>query len=206
MKKFFRKLLKWVLALLVIFGGLYLARKPILRGIGNFLIHEDTLQPVDATFVLSGGVIERTEEAARMFPEHTPVIYATGANRSGALQAMGINLTDAEVGRKVLWDLGVDSAAVKVIQRGTSTYEESEEILGFASAEGLKRIMIISSKFHTRRVSSVFRRKFRSLGIEVIVRGAPPATYDTQQWWQHEESLIFVFNEYAKLLYYAWKY
>ena len=121
---------------------------------------------------------------------------------------MDLTLNDALVGQKALWDEGVDSAAVQPLQRGTSTFEESEEILGYSVAEGYRSIIVVSSKFHTRRIRSVFKDKFKAEGIDVVVIGANPApdTYTIDEWWLDEQGLIFVNNEYVKSVYYWLRY
>ncbi|MEM9986912.1 MAG: YdcF family protein [Bacteroidota bacterium] len=148
-------------------------------------------------------------KAAELYQQGlSPVLVVTGENINPTLQALDIELIDAIVGQQALFDLGVDSAAVKVLPRGTNTFEESEEILGFSLAEGYRRIMVVSSKFHTRRIQRTFHKKFHAEGIEVRVIGAEPPedTYLVDEWWKSEGGLIFVNNEYLKLIYYAWKY
>lgn len=206
MKKFFRRLTRFLIVSILLIGILYLTRIPILRGIGNFLIREDTSQKVEAAFILSGSVIERSKEALKVYRMDSPLLICTGESISPDLEAFGYIRTDAELTRDALLRQGVDSLDIKILKQGTSTWEESEEILGYAFAQGYKRIMVISSKFHTRRIASVFKKKFREKEIEVVVRGADPINYDTNSWWQEEEGMIFVTNEYLKLLYYAWKY
>ncbi|MEM6800732.1 MAG: YdcF family protein [Bacteroidota bacterium] len=206
MKKFFRRLARFLIVMILLFGGLYLARVPILKAVGNFLIREDTSQKVEAAFILSGSVIERSKEALKVYRLDSPLLICMGESISPDLEAFGYIRSDAELMQDALLRLGVDSLDIKVLKQGTSTWEESEEILGYAFAKGYKRIMIISSKFHTRRIASVFKKKFREKEIEVVVRGADPIKYDTDSWWQEEAGMIFVTNEYLKLLYYAWKY
>jgi len=206
MKKFLSRLTKILLGFILLFGIIYLARNPILRGIGNYLIVEDTSQSVDAAFILSGSVIERTQEAMKAYRIEAPILICMGETISSDLKAYGVIRTDAELERDALIRQGADSMDVRMLKRGTSTFEESEEILGYAFAEDFDRIMIISSKFHTRRIDKVFRDKFRERGIEIVIRGSDPISYKTDTWWQEESGMIFVTNEYLKLLYYAYKY
>ena len=204
-----KQLRKWgirlgILVLMV--AALYLARRPILRGFGAFLEKTDGPIQVDAAFVLSGAAEERTAKALELYPRFTEKIVTTGEMVSQALQALGQEYTSAEVMRDALLAGGVDSADVFILPKGTSTFEESEHILGYALAAGMKRIMIVSSLHHTRRIHNVFTRKFRQEGIEVIIQGADPIEYDPDTWWLDEEGLLMVTNEYIKLVYYWWRY
>ncbi|TAE52715.1 MAG: YdcF family protein [Bacteroidetes bacterium] len=207
MPKRLRKILLWILVPGLLGAGLYLARFPILKGIGSFLIREDMPVNADAIFVLSGDADERCRAAAELFRRGLAArIVTTGSNTSSALRALQMDIPDAELGAMALQKAGIDSAAVGILPLGSSTKEEADAILGYAQAAGLKRVIIVTSRFHTRRTASVFKSLFRKNGIEAVICGAAPYDYDENRWWESEKSLIFVNNEYVKLLYYAWKY
>lgn len=206
MKPFKKLLVFFGILLLVLVLG-YLLRAPILRGVGNFLVSEDEINRVDAIFMLSGGPSERAQEAAAIYKRgHTPIVITTGSGERDALKIMGISMTDAELGKNALVQLGVPDSLVRTLKQGTSTFEEAEQILGYAQQVGYTRIGIVTSKFHTRRTRWTFRKRFQGSGIDVFTVGAPPETYNLSRWWEYEESLIFVNNEYVKLLYYFWAY
>ena len=73
-------------------------------------------------------------------------------------------------------------------------------------AAGYERVLVISSLFHLRRIGQVFEAPFAQEGITVLLHGAPSDQFDEARWWQYEEGLIMLNNEYVKLLYYAWRY
>ena len=197
-----------LLAIPIIVGILlYLFRIQLLQFVGNFLIKEDTTVKVDAAYILSGNNLERSMEAAELWKMgYFPAVYPMGANINGNLEIIGQELADAQLIQLSLIQLGVAPEQITIIEEGTSTLEESEAILGNAKARGYKRIMIITSKFHTRRTRGVFRKKFEQAGINVFIKGANPIHYELDRWWEAEEGLIFVNNEYVKLLYYALMY
>ncbi len=206
--KFFRGVLIFlaVMTALALIGIIF--KVQIAKGLGNYLIYEDTLTQVDAAFVLSGMPTERLPYGVKVYKEgQTPLLIATGEHIDPDLETLGIMLTDAALAQKALVEkYGVDSTDIIILEEGTSTFEESEVILGFAKAQGYKRIMIVSSKFHTRRIKNVFKKKFAAKGIETVIRGAQSEDYEINQWWISEQGLIFVNNEYLKLIYYFFKY
>lgn len=207
MKNFFRKILI-VLSILVISGFLlFLFRENILRGFGNFLIVADSPVRVDAAFVLSGVADERSRKAAELYElDYFPRIVTTGEVKSGDAAILGKDLDGAALTAIALEKLGVDRGSITELHRGTGTFEEAEAILGFAKAQGFKRIIIITSKFHTRRTRSVFKKRFAGQDIEVFVAGAEPLSYQIETWWEYEGSLVFVFDEYVKSIYYTLRY
>lgn len=182
-------------------------RFQLLAMVGSWLIHEDTVVKVDAGFVLSGNTQERAEEAARLYKlGYVPRIIPTGATIDDDLRIMGYTYTDATLGQEALYRLGVDSAAIETLPMGTSTFEEAQAILEYCTQHQYSRVMIISSKFHTRRVRKVFRQPFDAAGITVLVKGAEVDPEFIERWYDHENGLVFVVNEYLKWVYYKLKY
>jgi hypothetical protein len=118
----------------------------------------------------------------------------------------GIERTEAEQTRMVALRAGVPDTMAIAIKRGTSTYEECGVILSDALRAGHDTVMILSSRFHMRRIAYVFRQRFQEKGITVVLHGAPNSDYDEDRWWESEEGLLMVNNEYVKLVYYRLKY
>ena len=115
-------------------------------------------------------------------------------------------LSESEVTKKFIVENGVDSNYVTALIQATSTKEESAVILNYCKQHQLKKAIVVTSKFHLRRVGMVFKELFEENGIEVILRGAPSSAYNEEEWWNYELGLIMVNNEYVKLLYYLIKY
>ncbi|MEO0897100.1 MAG: YdcF family protein [Bacteroidota bacterium] len=207
----FLKFIRGFLILLAVFAVVMLLgivfKTQILTGLGNYLVYEDEVEEVDAAFILAGLPTERIPLALQYYKEEkTPLLVAVGELIDPDLEILNYSFTDAEVASKVLYENGVDSSQVVILNQGTSTYEESEAILAYSRSHDLKKIMVISSKFHTRRIRGVFKKKFKEAGIEVVIRGAEPSGYEIEKWWLAEQGLIFVNNEYVKLVYYWLNY
>ena len=186
---------------------LFVFLAPVLRSMGNYLVYEDKLQPSDAVFVLGGNSLERGIAAHRLYQlNQAKHYYTTGKNIPSILEALDKKMTEAEVTRFFMIQSGADSTAVTALNVGTSTFEEAEFILSFAQKNRFRKIIILSSKFHTRRIRSVFKKIFRKSNIEVFITGADPNKYKLEKWWHEEEGLLMVNNEYVKLFYYWWVY
>ncbi len=181
--------------------------QPVLKGVGGYLIVEDELKKSDAIFVLGGNTYDRTNHAAFLYDEgYADKIVTLGANSAIILKSLGMeNMSDALIMREQLYDLGVPEDAVWPLVEGTSTKEESEAILQYSLEHQYDQIIVVSDKFHTRRINSTFD-EFEKNGVTVIISGAPHSEYDEAFWWQSEQGLIMVNNEYIKLMYYWWNY
>lgn len=194
---------------------MYLFREPFLRGIGNFLIKEDPLEKAEAIFVLGGDSYDRGNEALRLFNSgYSPKIICMGENVPTLFLALGLNYAESEVTKINIIknnisenknDRPANDSAVILLKKGTSTMEEMDAIVNYCLENRLHKIIILSSKFHTRRMNFILG-KLTTDKIKVIISGAPSSIYSEQEWWKTEEGLIMVNNEYIKLLYYILKY
>lgn len=201
------RLLRWAVWLALAASALWLLRTPVMRGLGRYLSAADADAHVDAVYVLGGSVKDRGLEAARVHRQGLSDRFVfTGAPVPSALEALGIDSTEAECTRNAAVEAGLPRELTTVLNAGTSTYEEFEALLAHARAEGIDSVMVISSCFHLRRIGRVFRVPFRKAGITVLLHGAPSSTFDEEHWWRSEEGLIMLNNEYVKLVYYRFRY
>lgn len=182
-------------------------RTSLLRGLGSYLITADAPVKVDAVFVLGGSVRDRGLEAARIHQQGLSQQFVfTGAPVPGALDALGIDSTEAECTRNAAVTAGIPLAHTTVLNVGSSTFEEAEALLHYAGQHGLDTVMVISNRFHLRRIRMVFRPRSAQAGITVLLHGAPSSDFDEATWWRSEDGLVMLNNEYLKLVYYRLKY
>lgn len=198
---------KW---LFIFFIGCWaiLFRKPILQGIGNFLITEDKLQKSDAIFVLGGNVFDRSTHSVYLYQNNfSDTIIPVGESVAKILLSTDNQKPDAVLSKSYMINkLNTPKNAIKTIIKGTSTKEEADEILKYSINNNYKKIIIVSDKFHLRRVKSIFNKTFKDSNIDVFISGAPSSSYIENYWWNYEDGLIMVNNEYVKLVYYMIKY
>lgn len=185
----------------------YLFRHEILLKLAQILIVEDSLKHANYTFVLSGSPYDRGSLAAQFFHQKaTDTIVCTGKNIPHDFKAMGWEITESEIARNFIQLQKVPASNIIIIKEGTSTHEEANAILEFCEKRAIKKIIIVSTDFHTRRIQKVFKTKFAQKNIEIIIRAAPSSSYNSQAWWKSEYGLISLQNEYVKLGYYFLKY
>lgn len=197
------QLLRVFIGLIATLLILFLLRFPILRGLGQYLIQTDNPTMVETIFVLAGKPYDRSLEAEKMwgrgFGEN---LVCTGEIVPNDFKALGLDYRECDITKKHLEITGVDSTTIDLLPIGTSTLEESDAILNYCLQHNLDSVMVISSMFHTRRIHYFFDDKFEKNSIYLNIHGAPSTTYDEQKWWEYEDGLLMVNNEYVKLLYY----
>jgi uncharacterized SAM-binding protein YcdF (DUF218 family) len=186
---------------------LYTFREPELRWFATELIVEDPLQKADALVILSGGGFDRGNEAVKIMKAgYVNKAICTGGNPVIELKVFNIDTLESDMTAANLRRQGIPDSNIVELRNGTSTKEESQLIANYCHVHAIKKVMILSSKLHTRRVQEVFKPKLKKQNIEVIVRGAPNSQFDELKWWQDENGLIAVNNEWLKRFYYWWKY
>ena len=202
-----KKLLVALGTFIILLGILFLFRVPILHALGNVLICEEPVEKVQAIFVLSGGPLDRGGEAAKLYGAGiSKRVICTGSNTPADFAALGITYLESEITRIYMMHEGVPDSSIDLIKKGTSTREEEECILDYCKKNNLNNVMVVSSKFHTRRICRTFNKAFSNAHIHLIIHGASSSTYDENNWWKREDGLIAVNNEYIKILYYWVKY
>lgn len=202
-----KKLLIAFAILLVILGLLFAFRMPILRACGTALMHEDKLEQADAMFILSGGGYDRGNEAVKLYNQgYTKQLVCTGSNPLIELRIFNMDTLESDMTVANLKRQAVHDSNIVQLKYGTSTREEADTIIRYCKTKNLKKVILLSSRLHTGRVNTVFRKPFKEADIELIIHGAPSSRFDEYEWWKSEEGLIAVNNEWIKTLYYWWKY
>ena len=205
-----RRFRGWRLVLpvgLLLLAVAWSARYRILHGLGALLIEDDAPAHADAIYVLGGAPFDRGTYAADLLERGVaPIAYATGSNHSSIMKAEGRLLTEAQLSCHAAVRAGAPAGSILPYPYGTSTFEEAQGVLYHAQRIGADTIVVLTTDFHTRRVGKVFRKRFAGSGIHVLLASAPSTEYDADRWWESEQGLLMVNNEYVKTLFYALKY
>lgn len=175
---------------------------------GRYLIVEDPVAKSDAIVVLAGSRVERWLEAVDLYKEGwAPRIILSAGREEEAearLRKQGIRFpSDAELARDAMIQLHVPADAIAIMpQRLDNTAQEAETVRSTAAAQGWRQLIVVTSKYHTRRTSFAMSRALRGTGIHVLVRPTryDPATPD--RWWSSRADFRFVTSELQKLLAY----
>jgi uncharacterized SAM-binding protein YcdF (DUF218 family) len=198
---------KWIRLLAIfflLFAVFFLAREPILLGIGNFLIVQDDVQTVDLIHVL-GGDVERIDYAIELHKQrYGKKILFTG----GRVELPLINTTYSSLAKAHAESRGVPSQDILPFEsKATSTFEEVLELQEILQSDSsLQAILIVSSPYHLRRARWIFNK---TLNHHVKLQFAPvpfEKSRHQQRWWTEELSLQAVVNEYLKIPFYVLKY
>ena len=78
----------------------------------------------------------------------------------------------------------------------TSTRAESRVIVRYLRYMGIRRYLLVTSDYHTRRAGKLFRKAGPDLEVRVIA--APDADFHADGWWKTRQGRKQFFFEWAK--------
>src|SRR5947199_8849812 len=155
---------------------------------GRLLVVADPLPPsTDAIVVLAGPIPTRVLGAADLYRAGlAPRVVVTRerlARGESVLRARGARVPESdEIAIAALEQLGVPRRAiVRLRRRARSTESEARTVARYACSHSLRRLVVVTSRAHTRRAHLIYRR---ALGNAVAV-AVPPSRYavvSTTRW------------------------
>lgn len=178
--------------------------------LGAFLAREDPLQKADAIFVFAGTFVERPLEAADLYLDgYAPRVVITRSMRErqayDAARRRGASLDDEfTVARDLLRQLAIPEHAIIAPEKvHDNTAQEAATLRALALRERWSRVIVVSSKYHMRRVSLACDRALAGTSVQIIRRGTRYDPSIPGRWWQHRADIRWVVSEAPKVMVYA---
>ncbi len=169
-----------------------------IRGVGQWLVVQDALEPAQAIVVLSGRMPVRAREAAEIYRQGfaAQVWITRPASPEEELRQMGIGFVGEEFyNQRVLIQLGVPTDAIRVLDKPViNTEQEVLEISDALRQEGGSKVIVVTTKPHTRRVKAIWKRLVGN-SPRLMVRFASQDGYDGAHWWRHTSDALDVVRE-----------
>jgi uncharacterized SAM-binding protein YcdF (DUF218 family) len=161
---------------------------------GRFLVVDDP-QKADAILVLAGETEHRPERAVELMQRgFAPRVILDVPENDGIFGANAVQLAQAWIEKQP------QASALSVCPiTGLSTKSESFEAAACLRRAGVHSVLLVTSEFHTRRASSIYRKEQPEFTYSVA------ASYDSTQfgerWWQHRQWAKTNLDEWFRL---AW--
>jgi uncharacterized SAM-binding protein YcdF (DUF218 family) len=198
-----RRVLLRVAVLLLVVCAMALAA--FLPFAGRYLVTETPIDRADVIFVLAGERVERWLEAVDLYREgFAPRILLSPGRVDDMelrLRAKGISFPpEAELVRNAMVQLGVPAAVITILPGSVdNTAHEAAALRELPAASGWRRVIVITSKYHTRRVGFAFAREFEGTPTRIMVKATRYDRSDPARWWSDRSELRFVISELQKL-------
>jgi uncharacterized SAM-binding protein YcdF (DUF218 family) len=177
--------------------------------LGRFMAHEDPLQRADAIFVFAGKYVERPLEAADLYDEgYAPwivVTRSTADQQTFNLKRRKIRIpSEHDLSTELLQQLGVPATAVVTPSFiHDNTAEEARTLRELAVQHGWRRVIVVSSKYHLRRIMVAVDRQMRGTTVEVLARGSRYDESTPERWWTRRSDIRQLATEVPKLIAYT---
>lgn len=201
------RLFIWVLGAAIVVAALTLSRWWLPLP-GEWLDVSEPVEPADIIFVASGQALWRAKKAAELYNERlAPRVVAAGGGESELLLFVtGERISDAEVVGRILAHLGVPKGATTLVDGVTSTREDAEAFKEYVQAHQVRSAIVVTSHLHSRRARWTFGRVLNDPSVKVQFVEADQPDVKAATWWQGEDGLVTVFNEYLKYAFYLARY
>jgi uncharacterized SAM-binding protein YcdF (DUF218 family) len=166
--------------------------------LGEWLVIEDALVPADAIVVLSGSMPSRAIEAARIYQQGmAPQVWVSQpVGPAAELAQMNITFIGEDFyNQKVLMARGVPADAIRVFESpAVNTEEEVDEIARDCQRDQAHKVIIVTSKPHTRRVRLIWNRRVGDDPQLILRYSAEP--FDAAHWWRISKDALDVVREW----------
>jgi uncharacterized SAM-binding protein YcdF (DUF218 family) len=178
------------------------------RNAGRFLVVDLPPEAADAIVVLAGARAERWLEAVDLYRENVAprIVLSPGILETAEVRVreMGVRFpAEAELAKDAMAQIGVPAAAIIVLAGPVdNTADEAVQVRAIASLRGWTRLIVVTSKYHSRRARYAFERELEDTAITVRVRGSRYDVVHPDRWWQHRSEKRFVISELQKLIAY----
>ena len=176
-----------------------------LPALGRWLEVDDPLSSAQAIVVFGGHLPFRAMEAASIYRQGwAREVWLTEGGifpEDLALERLGIDKPpESSYSQQVLERLGVPANSIRLIAgHNVNTADEVRTVARELKARGGDRVILITSKFHTRRVKFLW---YKLIGNrpEAIVRYTPYDTFQPDRWWRNAADASSVAHEWFGLL------
>ena len=184
---------------IVLWGALVLAAialirwQAVLNWLGSYLVCSDPREPADLVVVMGGDfwgprVLTGAEIGAQGL---APLVLISGPPYN--------ERPEGELAVEFLVKQGYPRSLFAVFAHDQpSTLGEVLALRGELMRRGVKRVIVVTSSFHSRRCLILFR--LFCPGIRFLSAPAPDAGYQANGWWKNARSRQLFFSEWTKIL------
>jgi uncharacterized SAM-binding protein YcdF (DUF218 family) len=191
----------------VVAAMVYLSSEHVLAFFGRLLDASDSPDATDYVMVLGGGRQTRPFAAAALIKAHLAKKALVPTVRLSGDTADGIAPSEHEIIIKVLRNSGVPQQAIVQLPGDVSnTFEEAQALATFLETQPDCSVSVLTSNYHTRRASWVFRKVLGERSKQVRMVGVPTDGYSAATWWRFESGFVDYTQEYFKLAFYWMHY
>jgi uncharacterized SAM-binding protein YcdF (DUF218 family) len=193
-----------ILGVLLLIGDclfLILTSEPALTWFAyRFRIQDDLVQS-DAIVVLLGSSVNRSAKAAELYQAGMAPVILIGQSETVPYDETGSN-------RQILIQSGVGPGAIQILPGEVveSTHDEALRVCDYVRRHSIRRIIVVTTAFHTARARWIFRKTLRCSGVEVRMAPCKDPRFTEADWYETDEGIKEYLAETLKTLCYRFAY
>jgi len=196
-----------LLAILLVLGGLWLARARLLPAIAHWLDVGEPLQRTEYVMVLPGGLETRPFVAAALVKAGVARQVLVPETEVCHSEKEKPFLSAHEIIHRVLAHRGVPEEDIRILQgQSNSTFGDIEALGRFLESSPGVRVAVVTDGYHTRRARWTVARLLGEQARQISLVSAPTDEFCVDAWWQTDVGCMRIVGEYPKLAYYAFRY
>lgn len=153
-----------------------------------------TSKKTDAIVILAGDTGERVREASRLFHQQQAHLMIISGNN-----LYGVSIPEAMKNYAI--HLQVPSENIIIESESESTLDHPKHLKPIFKAHNIKSILIVTSKFHTRRSYLTFKKVLKNENIDIFIAPAEDGI-NYGEWWKNHESAEKILLELGKTVWY----
>lgn len=180
------------LVLIIILSVLLIRWQSTLDCMGEYLVSSEQPQPADLILVLAGDFWgPRVVKGADLGMQHyAPLVLMSSTPYQGR--------PDGELAIEFLVKQGYPARLFQYFNHNSrSTIEEALALRPELARRGVKRVLLVTTAYHSRRAEIVFRLFCPGIRFVAIPASDP---YRPDGWWKDSNSRMLFFSEWRKIL------
>jgi uncharacterized SAM-binding protein YcdF (DUF218 family) len=198
----------FILLLIVIFSG------AILRTMGRLIVVDENPPHADAVVVLNTGIEyhPRLIQAAEIYRRQLVDKVVINGNRktdtlreleAGGFKACCPWYADSV---SILKMFGVPENKIMwiSIEDAYDTVSEAEAVGKELIQRELTKVVIATSKYHTRRAKYIWQKMYKNQ-LTIFMVSAKTDPYDPDNWWKDGRQIRWLLAEYGAWIFYWWR-
>ena len=103
------------------------------------------------------------------------------------------DLCESAMNRRALLRAGVPADRIVILPKiSTSTREEALQVRDYIRTHGLRRIIVVTTAFHTSRARWIFEKVLQGMDVEVRAAAAEDPRFNESNWYTNRGLLDYV--------------
>ena len=185
---------------------------------GQYLIKKDAPVKADAMVVLMGSITDRSLQAAELFEKgmvnRVIIVEANIGDYHQKLIKKGIPIiSNTEQMRESLISFGIPQDSIIILPgKASSTRMEACIVRDYIRRNNsIDTLLVVSSNYHTRRASMIFKSEINNNEnlVGVLVYPSEYSEFSPKKWWRKRKGIKIVLLEHIKIIafhaFYKWR-